>query len=157
MIPNPTQKEISRVCIAGDLTSARGQCVRRLLDDVASEFPRVNENLLGRQTRYGYSNKMANSSLPLFEGIIKYDLNSGNSQTHEFGQGRYGGEAVFAPRPGAIAEDDGWLVTFVHDENSNTSELVVVNAQDVTAEPVARVIIPQRVPYGFHGAWVAGE
>ncbi|MEH2305721.1 carotenoid oxygenase family protein [Nostoc sp.] len=132
-----------------------GTVREEMLDDVASEFPRVNENLLGRQTRYGYSNKMANSSLPLFEGIIKYDLNSGNSQTHEFGQGRYGGEAVFAPRPGAIAEDDGWLVTFVHDENSNTSELVVVNAQDVTAEPVARVIIPQRVPYGFHGAWVA--
>ena len=134
-----------------------GTVREEMLDDVASEFPRVNENLLGRQTRYGYSNKMANSSLPLFEGIIKYDLNSGNSQTHEFGQGRYGGEAVFAPRPGAIAEDDGWLVTFVHDENSNTSELVVVNAQDVTAEPVARVIIPQRVPYGFHGTWVAGE
>ncbi|MBE8999627.1 carotenoid oxygenase family protein [Nostoc sp. LEGE 12447] len=132
-----------------------GTVREEMLDDVASEFPRVNENLLGRQTRYGYSNKMANSSLPLFEGIIKYDLNSGNSQTHEFGQGRYGGEAVFAPRPGAIAEDDGWLVTFVHDENSNTSELVVVNAQDLTAEPVARVIIPQRVPYGFHGAWVA--
>ncbi|MBD2525743.1 carotenoid oxygenase family protein [Nostoc sp. FACHB-133] len=132
-----------------------GTVREEMLDDVASEFPRVNENLLGRQTRYGYSNKMANSSLPLFEGIIKYDLNSGNSQTHEFGQGRYGGEAVFAPRPGAIAEDDGWLVTFVHNENSNTSELVVVNAQDVTAEPVARVIIPQRVPYGFHGAWVA--
>ncbi|MEJ6480563.1 carotenoid oxygenase family protein [Nostoc punctiforme UO1] len=134
-----------------------GTVREEMLDDVASEFPRVNENLLGRQTRYGYSNKMANSSLPLFEGIIKYDLNSGNSQTHEFGQGRYGGEAVFAPRPGAIAEDDGWLVTFVHDENSNTSELVVVNAQDVTAEAVARVIIPQRVPYGFHGTWVAGE
>ena len=64
---------------------------------------------------------------------------------------------MFAPRPGAIAEDDGWLVTFVYDENSNSSELVVVNAQDVTAEPVARVIIPQRVPYGFHGTWVAEE
>ncbi|MDZ8189292.1 MAG: carotenoid oxygenase family protein [Nostoc sp. ChiSLP02] len=134
-----------------------GTVREEMLDDVASEFPRVNENLLGRQTRYGYTNKMANSPLPLFEGIIKYDLSSGNSQIHEYGKGRYGGEAVFAPRPGATAEDDGWLMTFVHDENSNTSELVVVNAQDVTAEPVARIIIPQRVPYGFHGAWVAQE
>ncbi|AVH65073.1 9-cis-epoxycarotenoid dioxygenase [Nostoc sp. 'Peltigera membranacea cyanobiont' 213] len=132
-----------------------GTVREEMLDDVASEFPRINENLLGRQTRYGYTNKMANSPLPLFEGIIKYDFSSGKSQTHEFGQGRYGGEAVFAPRPGAIAEDDGWLVTFIHDENSNTSELVLVNAQDLTAEPVARVIIPQRAPYGFHGTWVA--
>ncbi|MDF5712257.1 MAG: carotenoid oxygenase family protein [Nostoc sp. S4] len=134
-----------------------GTVREEMLDDVTSEFPRINENLVGRQNRYGYTNKMANSPLPLFEGIIKYDLSNGKSQIHEYGEGRYGGEAVFAPRPGATAEDDGWLVTFVHDENSNTSELVVVNAQDVTAEPVARVIIPQRVPYGFHGAWVAGE
>ncbi|QLE44284.1 9-cis-epoxycarotenoid dioxygenase [Nostoc sp. C052] len=134
-----------------------GTVREEMLDDVASEFPRVNENLLGRQTRYGYTNKMANNPLPLFEGIIKYDFSSGKSQTHNFGEGRYGGEAVFAPRPGATAEDDGWLITFVHDEGEDTSELVVVNAQDITAEPVARVIIPQRVPYGFHGTWVAGE
>ncbi|WP_375494336.1 carotenoid oxygenase family protein [uncultured Nostoc sp.] len=134
-----------------------GTVREEMLDDVASEFPRVNENLLGRQTQYGYSNKIANNPLPLFEGIIKYDFSSGKSQTHNFGQGRYGGEAVFAPRPGATAEDDGWLITFVHDEGEDTSELVVVNAQDVTTEPVARVIIPQRVPYGFHGIWVAQE
>ncbi|MCL6753876.1 carotenoid oxygenase family protein [Nostoc sp. CCCryo 231-06] len=134
-----------------------GTVREEMLDDVALEFPRVNENLLGQQTRYGYTSKIANSPLFLLEGIIKYDFSSGKSQIHQHGQGRYGGEAVFAPRTGAIAEDDGWLMTFVHDENSNTSELLVVNAQDVTAEPVARVIIPQRVPYGFHGTWVAQE
>lgn len=46
---------------------------------------------------------------------------------------------------GAI-EDDGWLLTLVHDEGSGTSELIVVNAQDVTSGPVAQVLIPQRVP-----------
>ncbi|MEH2015546.1 carotenoid oxygenase family protein [Nostoc sp.] len=134
-----------------------GTVREEILDDVVSEFPRINENLLGRQNRYGYTNKIVYTPVALFEGIIKYDFSSGKSQIHEHGQGRYGSEAVFAPRSGAIAEDDGWLVTFVYDENSNSSELVVVNAQDVTAEPVARVIIPQRVPYGFHGTWVAEE
>ncbi|MBG1264882.1 carotenoid oxygenase family protein [Nostoc commune] len=134
-----------------------GTVREEMLDDVALEFPRVNENLLGQQTRYGYTSKIANSPLFLLEGIIKYDFSSGKSQIHQHGQGRYGGEAVFAPRPTATAEDDGWLMTFVHDEGSDTSELVVVNAQDMTAEPVARVIIPQRVPYGFHGTWVAQE
>ncbi|HEY9667994.1 MAG TPA: carotenoid oxygenase family protein, partial [Coleofasciculaceae cyanobacterium] len=101
--------------------------------------------------------KMAPNPMPLFDGLIKYDLSNGTSQTHEFGEGRYGGEAVFAPRPGATTEDDGWLMTFVHDEASGASELVVVDAQDVAAEPVARVIMPRRVPYGFHGAWVSEE
>jgi carotenoid cleavage dioxygenase-like enzyme len=124
------------------------------LDETPGEFPRVNENWVGRKNQFGYVGKMANSPVPLFEGVIKYDFNNGKSQTYEFGQGRYGGETVFAPRLGAKIEDDGWLVTFVFDENTQTSELVVMNAQDITSEPVARVIIPHRVPYGFHGAWV---
>ena len=127
------------------------------LDDRLSDFPRVNEQYLGRATRYGYTARMAPDPMPLFDGLIKYDLSNGSSQTHEFGAGRYGGEAVFVPCPDATAEDDGWLVTFVYDTGEETSELVVVNAQDVTAEPVARVLIPQRVPYGFHGAWVSQE
>ena len=61
------------------------------------------------------------------------------------------------PRPGARAEDDGWLVTYVHDDGTGASEMVVIEAQDFGAPPVARVQIPARVPYGFHGAWVPGE
>lgn len=134
-----------------------GKVSEEMLDDIASEFPRINENFLGQKTRYGYTAKAAKGTLPLFEGIIKYDFSTGKSETHEFGTGRYGGEAVFVPRPSATAEDDGWLVTFVYSTVEETSELVVVNAQDITGEPVARVLIPQRVPYGFHGAWVSEE
>ncbi len=125
-----------------------------MLDDVASDFPRVNENFLGQKTRYGYAGRMKKGFTPLFDGLIKYDHQSGKSETHEFGGGRYGGEAVFVPRASGT-EDDGWLITFVYDTALDRSELVVVNALDMTGEPVARVIIPQRVPYGFHGAWVS--
>jgi carotenoid cleavage dioxygenase len=48
-------------------------------------------------------------------------------------------------------------VTFVHDEGNGTSELIVVEAQDFGAPPVARVRVPSRVPYGFHGTWISGE
>jgi carotenoid cleavage dioxygenase len=134
-----------------------GNVYEEMLDDVPAEFPRINEQLLGRRTRYGYAAKSAKSAMPLFDGLIKYDFSSGKSQIHEFGQGRYGGEAVFVPHTDTKAEDDGWLVTFVRDTTEDTSELVVINAQDMTGEPVARVVIPQRVPYGFHGTWVSQE
>ncbi len=134
-----------------------GKVREEMLNDIPAEFPRVNENFLGRQTRYGYAGKMAQGSMPLFDGLIKYDHHNGKSETHEFGQGRYGGEAVFVPFPNATSEDEGWLITFVHDTREDTSELVVVNAQDMTGEPVARVLIPQRVPYGFHAAWISEE
>ncbi|MFW6358528.1 MAG: carotenoid oxygenase family protein [Chroococcales cyanobacterium] len=134
-----------------------GEVKESPLDDRKSDFPRINEQFTGRKMRYGYTGKMKDDPMPLFEGILKYDLDRGTSQLHNYGRGRYGGEAVFAPKPNASAEDEGWLITFVHDEESNQSELVIVDAQNMTAEPVARVIMPQRVPYGFHGIWVAEE
>jgi carotenoid cleavage dioxygenase-like enzyme len=132
-----------------------GRVTEKMLDDIPIEFPRVNESLLGRKTKYGYAAKISSNSVMLWDGVIKYDLEQGTSETHQFAPDRYGGETVFAPRPGATDEDDGWLITFVHDENEGRSELVVLNAQNITDEPVARVMIPQRVPYGFHAIWVA--
>ena len=57
-------------------------------------------------------------------------------------------------RSGSTEEDDGWLLTFVHDA-VGTTELVVLDAQDFGRGEVARVLLPQRVPYGFHGNWVS--
>ncbi|WP_414754964.1 carotenoid oxygenase family protein [Anabaena sp. CCY 9910] len=134
-----------------------GKVHEEMLDDVASEFPRINENFLGQATKYGYTSRLAKSSIPLFEGLIKYDLSNAKSQNYEYGQGRYGSEVVFVPRPGATVEDDGWLITYVYDMSEDSSELVVINAQDINSEPIARVLLPQRVPYGFHGIWVTEE
>lgn len=36
---------------------------------------------------------------------------------YDLGQGRYGSEAIFVPRE-AGEEDDGYLIFFVHDENT---------------------------------------
>lgn len=127
------------------------------LDSRASEFPRINEQFLGRKIRYGYTAKNADSSMPLFDGLIKYDFSNDSSKVHEFGAGRFGGEAVFVPSANSNSEDNGWLVTFVYDSQEDVSELVIVSAKDVESEAVARVILPQRVPYGFHGIWVSEE
>lgn len=120
------------------------------------EFPRVNEQKTGRKMRYGFAGKMSPHPMPLFEGLVKFDFeDNATPEIHYLGENRYCGEAVFAPREGGTAEDDGWLLTFVHDENRNQSELLVVDAQQMTNDPVARVIMPQRVPYGFHATWVS--
>jgi carotenoid cleavage dioxygenase len=122
------------------------------LDDVPTDFPRINEGLLGGRTRYGYT---VNINAP--NELLKYDFGRGGSERHDHGKMRIGGECVFVPRPNAGAEDDGWLVTYVHDEGDGASEFVVIEAADFGAPPVARVRIPARVPYGFHGAWIPGE
>ena len=47
------------------------------------------------------------------------------------------------------------MLAYVHDAGSDSSELVILDASDFTASPVATVSLPQRVPFGFHGSWVS--
>lgn len=126
-------------------------------DYVPADYPQINNNYMGRQMRYGYFARgdLDKMPKPLINGLLKYDFENRRSETHYYGQGRFGGEGVFAPRPNATAEDDGWLLTYVYDTELDRSELLVINAQDMNSEPVARVLLPQRVPYGFHALWVA--
>jgi carotenoid cleavage dioxygenase-like enzyme len=58
------------------------------------------------------------------------------------------------PDPDGAAEDDGWLLAFVYDANDDRSDFVVLDARDLTADPVAVVHLPTRVPHGFHGSWL---
>ena len=57
----------------------------------------------------------------------------------------------------ATGEDDGYLITFVHNEaavGEAGSELVIYDAKSFSSTAIARVAMPQRVPYGFHSTWV---
>jgi len=122
------------------------------LDDRAIEFPRVAESLVGLKNRFGY----AVASFDDREStLVKYDLDTASSTAHSFGDSQIPGEAVFVPRDGATTEDDGWLLTYVYDKPSNSSSFVVLDAADVTAAPQATVQLPQRIPFGFHGSWIA--
>ena len=42
----------------------------------------------------------------------------------------------------------------MHDETTKTANVVILDAQNFSSEPVATVHLPQRVPFGFHGNWV---
>lgn len=128
-----------------------GKVVEGPLDDRGTEFPRVNERFTGRPSRFGYCGRNGGE---MFDGLLKYDLARQNSTFHSHGPGRFGGEGVFVPRRDAAAEDDGWLMTYVFDRNTGKSELVIVDCRNFAAPPVARVLLPVRVPYGFHGTWV---
>ncbi|MFB9903598.1 carotenoid oxygenase family protein [Allokutzneria oryzae] len=125
------------------------------IDDVAGEFPRIDERLIGGRHRYSYGVALHADDIGNLggHGIVKYDRDSGSSQVHDFGSGRYAGEAVFVPRGLDSAEDDGWLLTLVHDGERDRTDLVVLDAGTLSAEPVAVVHLPVRVPAGFHGDW----
>ena len=136
------------------IDTANGRVSESQLDDHAVEFPRVPDAVVGQKHRFGYTAQFA-SGLPAAAAFRKYDLSTGESWAHDLGAGRQGGEPVFVPAAGASAEDDGYLLSFVYDASVNRSELIVVDANNMAADPVARIHLPSRVPAGFHGSWIA--
>lgn len=137
-----------------DLTA--GTVAEEQLDDVATDFPRVNDRLVGLPAQWAYTASLddAAASLTLGANLYKYDLRTGARVTHDFGKDSHLGEPIFVMRDGATEEDDGWVMALRHDEAEDESRLVILNSQDFDGAPVAEVIMPRRVPYGAHGNWM---
>jgi len=135
----------------------RGIVAQDDLDDRPVEFPRLDERITGHKHRYGYLVTNDTGVAEQASQIIKYDLESGASETHDFQSRRAPSEPVFVPAAPGGAEDEGWLLAFVYDPARNGSDLVVLDASRPSAAPVASVQLPQRVPFGFHGNWVPRE
>jgi len=136
---------------------ATGASKEEALDDRNAEFPSANASRAGRPTRFAYLARIADEETLLFDGIVKLDTQSGRSEVYDPGPDRFASEAPFAPRVGGDGEDDGYVVTFVSDRRTGRSEVHVLAARDLAAGPVARVLLPQRVPIGFHACWVPGD
>jgi carotenoid cleavage dioxygenase len=147
-----------------------GEAKQKNLGDLIVDFPTYNEKYVGRKHTYSYG-CLFNESHKGY-GIVKYNLQKepkfglgktgvgGNVEgLFVHGPGRFGGEAIFVPRSteSDIAEDDGYLITFVHDEINGTSEAVIIDAKTMAADPVAVVKLPNRVPYGFHAIFMSEE
>lgn len=128
-----------------------GTVSERQLDDRIVEFPRIDDRLASLRARYSVS--VGDHSL------VRHDLASGEAAEHRFdtaGSQGVPGEAVFVPSAsGPADESSGWYLGYVYDPVRDGSDLVIVDASDFSGPPVARIKLPQRIPYGFHGNWIA--
>lgn len=122
-----------------------------VVDARGQEFPRCHPALNGKPYRYGYTVAYEKYGFP---AIYKQDMQTGTSTEFAFGAGKQGAEPVFVPKEGATGEDEGYLLTYVFDGATQTTDLVVLDAQDLSRPAIAQVHLPVRVPYGFHGNWV---
>ena len=135
-----------------------GTVTEEQIDDRPGDFGRVADKVVGLDAQYGYLMAMAgegNSEEPVYgSSLWKYDLHTGACWEHHLGDAVRGGEPVFASDPNSDGEDEGWVITIVHNEEKNSSKLIIIDAQDFGADPVAVVHLPRRVPYGAHGSWI---
>ncbi len=132
------------------------------IDDWSHAFPRVDERLVGLEHRFGWvagprsGVVRSDSGIPGGDpGVVaRYDMRDGSKTVHDLGPHAHPGEFVFVQDSAGAGEDEGWAMGFVHDDSTNTTDLVILDASDLAKPAVARVHLPQRVPYGFHGSWV---
>ncbi|OWM86606.1 hypothetical protein CDL15_Pgr015641 [Punica granatum] len=143
------------------------------------DFPIINGNFTGLRNKFGYA-QVVDSSASSKAGPVKikygclsklyFDEPNDNGDKFSPGSGRcedaikveyhdFGGNifcsgATFVPRQGGLEEDDGWLITFVHNERTDISQVHIIDCKNVSGEPVAKITLPSRVPYGFHGTYI---
>ncbi|EPS61265.1 hypothetical protein M569_13532, partial [Genlisea aurea] len=135
----------------------------RSLSAANLDFAGINPAYVGKRNRYIYAG--IGAPMPRTSGVVKLDVNSSSVDCtvarHMFPAGCYGGEPLFVSKnPMGTAEsdeddeDDGYIVSYVHDENAGESRFIIMDAKSPTLHIVASVKLPQRVPYGYHGIFV---
>ncbi|KAL1826222.1 hypothetical protein DCAR_0205380 [Daucus carota subsp. sativus] len=153
---NESDESLESILSEIRLNLKTGKSTRRAImkpsEQVNIEVGMVNRKKLGRKTRYAYL--AIAEPWPKVSGIAKIDLFTGESQKVFYGDKRYGGEPFFLPSE-SDKEDEGYIMAFVHDEQTWKSELQVINAATMKLE--ATVKLPSRVPYGFHGTFISSE
>jgi carotenoid cleavage dioxygenase len=140
------------------IDTKKGTVREEQVDDRPGEFPRVADSRIGLEHRYGYV--MGFSNAPDADdpmrgsGVLyKYDRKKGTRTDLDVGRGCAPGEPVFVPAANGKDEDDGYLMTFVHDAAKDSSRFVVYDAKTMDRTPVASIELP-RIPNGFHGSWI---
>jgi carotenoid cleavage dioxygenase len=122
--------------------------------ELPGDFPRVPAAMEGRCQQYGYYATFSTGRPERgeFDSVTKVDYTQKRTATRTYGPDQVCGEAVFAADPAGRAEDDGWLLNYVTDRTTLATDFVVLDAS--TLDEVARVHLPGRVPFGFHGNWL---
>nr|AZP54317.1 carotenoid cleavage dioxygenase 4 [Narcissus pseudonarcissus] len=120
----------------------------------------INPNFVAKKNRFAYM--AIGDPMPKIRGIAKLDLDKVGSGDcvvgrRMFGEGCFGGEPFFVANDdgGCGDEDDGHVLSYVHDERRDQSRFVVMDAKTPDLEVVGEILLPQRVPYGFHGLFVS--
>lgn len=139
-----------------DLSPGSDAIKEEVIDDLEGDFPRFDERLMGQSYRHGwYVGDTRDTKSVKFNAIAHLDLKTGKRQVYELQGADMTSEAVFTPRSTEAAEGDGWLTAVIWRADENRSDFAVFDAQDVAKGPIGLAEVPRRVPFGFHGNWVA--
>jgi carotenoid cleavage dioxygenase-like enzyme len=138
-----------------DLNSGSDAIIEEQIDDLAGEFPRYDERFTFQPYRHGWIGGQTRRPGDIrTDSLAHLDLKTGARTTWLLPEGDYVSEPVFTPRSATADEGDGWITAVAYRGETDRSEMLVFEAQDIAAGPIATALMPRRVPFGFHGNWV---
>ena len=137
-----------------DLADGSNLVRREFIDDLAGEFPRFDERRAGLGYRHGwFAARLRSGSEMIFDSLVHIDFARGDRQLYTLPPGDVPSEPVFVPR--GACEGDGWILSVIYRGAENRSDIAIFEARDIAAGPIGTAKLPRRVPFGFHGNWVA--
>lgn len=128
------------------------------IDENESEFPQVDPRFAMQKYRYGFYATSGSDGVGesgMFGGLGRFDHETGRSECCALGHRDVSAtsEPIFVPRSADAAEGEGYLLAVATDLSVNRSRLVVLDAQNISAGPIASAQLNHKIPVGFHGGW----
>lgn len=148
----PLQSSVARYVVDPRAKTARFEERLRAPCELPTVSPRVDAQAHRYVYLAGFSSEEASRSR-FFDALLKLDVERGAVERFAVGPSECAGEAVFVPRRGGTAEDDGYLLALICDGEKGNSHLAVLDARDLGRGPVARAYFDHAIPPGFHGKW----
>ena len=123
------------------------------LSEQCCEFAMVNPKNEGLKARYSWmaSAQKEKGNGPL-QAIKKLDLRNGKEIFWSAAPRGFVNEPLMIPLPNSQNEDDGWIVVLVWNGKRLGTDLIILQANDLSEQAIIELPIP--ITYGLHGTWV---
>ena len=89
----------------------------------------------------------------VYNALAHIDHNTGTIKRYEMSNEFSSSEPVFVPKKSSAAEGEGYLMANVYDATTDTSHLLILDAENIEQGPIGKAMLEHRVPFGFHGNW----
>jgi carotenoid cleavage oxygenase len=136
---------------------------RTQIDDRMVEYPTSDPTCEGGPFRYGYNVEVAATVDPGLDrevdhlGLLRIDVVRDEVAAWSPGRYRTASEPLFVRAADGRADDEGWLLTVVHDATRGASDIYVLDASSFGGRPQAVIHLPAVLPFRSHGTWVGAD
>ena len=118
------------------------------------EFPLMDPRYLTKKQKHGWYTSLVDDvqKYGLWNTICHYDFEKSVEESYYAGKDFYVGESLFTPKHKNSPEGEGYIMAIRYNLMENKSDILILNAQNVSAGPIATIKVPRRIEYDFHGS-----